>query len=124
MYHAKFSGDLYKTLDAGVTGFAIWTLEESADRAQFHETLAKVVAQSSTSESDGVFVGGFAEVIEDQRKFFVAIGWENMEVRLGDILIVLDAQTLLHPAFPGRLRGQCGSGGGPACRVETDRSRY
>lgn len=94
LYHAKFSGDLYKTLNAPLTKFAIWTVKESADRARFHEALSQLVAKTPSNESEGISAGGLGEVIEDQRKFFASLGWQSMDVSLHCVVAVLAAHIL------------------------------
>ncbi|GJE88296.1 hypothetical protein PsYK624_043790 [Phanerochaete sordida] len=80
MNHVTFSRDLAPVLDAPLTEFAIWTLKEGADRAGFLEDLAALHEQLKREIPDTEMIdGGWGAAVEDERKFFVGLGWHSLE---------------------------------------------
>ena len=81
MHHVKFSSDLTEALAWPTTEIVLCTLKESADRAEFQETLQKLLAQLEKDvPSSELAMGGWGPVIEDERKFMVSHGWHSLEV--------------------------------------------
>ncbi|GJE88293.1 hypothetical protein PsYK624_043760 [Phanerochaete sordida] len=79
MHHAIFSGDFTKALGAPATEFAIWTLKEGVDRAEFQAGLAELTQLIERDAAGEVFEGGWGAILEDERKFIVGLGWHSME---------------------------------------------
>ena len=81
LYHAKFPTDIIPALDAPCTEIVSWTLLESADRDEFHAGVKGLILRINTDLKDELLGGDVGEVLEDQKKFSVILGWYSLEVR-------------------------------------------
>ena len=73
--------DITAALEAPSTELITWTLHEGADRAVVRAKLQNLL-DTARSELVGEFIaGGVGDVVEDERKFSVVIGWHSLEVR-------------------------------------------
>lgn len=82
--HAHFNVDPFVSINAPVTEFALWTLKENADAAVFEQKVDTLVKLAiSWGEAAGSHGGGWGKVVENERQYFVTLGWDNLEVRPG-----------------------------------------
>lgn len=104
MYHVQFSSDFLKTLAAPASEFAIWTLKESTDRAQFQQAVAKFTDQLLQEvPSSDVLDSGWGAVAEDKRKFIGGFGWHSIEVSLHVCQPAVHSSCVVHSAAKLRL---------------------
>lgn len=83
LYHVNYSAEIYTALDAPVTEFAIWTINQGTPREQFKACLGEIIARADADPTlkDEVFRGSWGAIVEDERKFMVTLGWHSLEVR-------------------------------------------
>lgn len=82
LYHARHPKDITPALEAPATEFVVWSLREGMDRDVYQATEKRLVDTFYSDLADEFLGGGLGEIVEDQRKFSVILGWYSVEVRV------------------------------------------
>lgn len=79
-HHVHLTCEPYTALDAPLTEFVYWNLKEGADPATVRELLTRLMAVvNAIPREEGMHKAGWGSVVGDDTKYFVVIGWDNME---------------------------------------------
>lgn len=82
MYHVPFSAPIDTALAAPFTELAMFTLKPEAARDGIPQKLDTLLKQMYEQVPEDVRAGGWGGIIEDERKFLVCLGWQDLEVCL------------------------------------------
>ncbi|KAF7798665.1 hypothetical protein EIP86_009889 [Pleurotus ostreatoroseus] len=81
LVHAHFNAEPFIALKAPVTEFAHWSLKEGADKAVFEQKVDSLVKLAiSWADAAGCHGGGWGPVAENNRQYFVLLGWNDLEL--------------------------------------------
>lgn len=81
LYHVPFSAPIDTALAAPFTELAMFTLKPEAVRDGMPQKLDTLLQQMYEQVPEDVHAGGWGSIVEDERKFLVCLGWQDLEVR-------------------------------------------
>lgn len=80
MYHAKFAIDVTPALDAPCTEIVVWSLNENTERTEFRAGVQGLMDTIYSELKEEVYGGTVGDIVEDQKKLSVILGWQSVEV--------------------------------------------